>query len=83
MSRVAGRSPLAPIKIKPVADELADEDHLPPHLPYVLLCHASGAMCGMVFTVNRASQWRSKHQARQAHENLCLTPPRVELILPY
>lgn len=54
---------------------------LPPRLPYVLLCHTSGARCGFHVTVNEVDQWRVGLALRQAHENLCTVKPMGSLIL--
>jgi hypothetical protein len=80
MARVAGHSPtrLEP----PKAREMRDEDFMPPHLPYVLLCHASTARCGRTFTVNRIDQWREALKARRDHEAICPIPPLIPLFMP-
>lgn len=73
MARINGHGPqqAAPIEIK-------DEDCIPPHLPYVLVCRSSGARCGWVKTVNRGREWRDSIGARDAHEALCPTLPAFD-----
>ena len=73
MTRVNGH---APRREKPI--EIRDEDCLPPHLPYVLLCRTSGARCGWKLTVNKGGKWRESIGARDAHEALCPTLPAYD-----
>ena len=58
-----------------------ESNTLPPTLPYVLLCHVSGAKCGFHVTVNKAEEWRAALALRHAHENLCTVKPMGSLIL--
>lgn len=70
MARINGHGPKReqPISIK-------DEDCIPRHLPYVLLCRSSAARCGWTRTVNRGNEWKDGIRARDAHETLCPTLP--------
>lgn len=52
---------------------------VPPRLPWVLLCHQSGAQCGRTWTVNRWEDWKPSVEALIAHERLCTVPPRLSL----
>jgi hypothetical protein len=59
-----------------------ESNTVPPRLPYVLLCHSSGARCGFTVTVNTPDKWRAALALRQAHEDLCITKPAASLIVP-
>lgn len=54
-----------------------EEETLPPRLPWILLCHSSGAMCGNVFTVNRLPDWGDVVKARREHEQKCFVSPKL------
>jgi hypothetical protein len=72
MARINGHGPQAYV----------ESDTRPPRLPYVLLCHTSGARCGRVWTVNKLSEWRPAVESRIAHEKVCTVHPLPILALP-
>ncbi len=70
MTRVNGGKPVTEL------------DTAPPRMPWVLLCHASGARCGWTATVQRFDQWRPALERRQIHEKLCTVNPLPIIALP-